>query len=170
MHLVGVAIPTLRELRSAVLNASRPDDAVKALREAGFAGGEAVYATYEKWLAETGITNPPEGRTDSGELTIGEFGRATSRFFRDAGWGDVTFSTNDDEGVAVVEIANCWEGSASTAAGCHITTGLLAAFFGRIAGYPVAVLETDCCGGDGTRCRFLMGNSEVMQYQWEKLQ
>jgi predicted hydrocarbon binding protein len=169
--LVGVAIPTLRELRSAVLRTSSPDDAVTALREAGFAGGDAVHAAYERWLAESGITDPAEGRADSGELTIGEFGRATSRFFRDAGWGDVTFSANEDEGVAVVEIANCWEGSASSvASGCHITTGLLAAFFGRIAGYPVAVLETDCCGGDGSSCRFLMGNSEVMQYQWEQLQ
>src|SRR5215203_3937772 len=100
-HLVGVAIPTLRELRSAVLTAAAPDDAVKALREAGFAGGEAVYAAYERWLAETGITDPSEGRSDSGALTIGEFGRATLRFFRDAGWGDITFSTDEDEGVAV---------------------------------------------------------------------
>lgn len=170
-HLVGIAIPTLRELRSAVLSASEPDHAVNALREAGFAGGESIYAAYEQWLAETGITNPSEGRSDSGQLAIGEFGRATSRFFRDAGWGDVSFSTNEDEGVAVVEIANCWEGSASSVApGCHITTGLLASFFGKIAGYPVAVLETQCCRGEGTSCRFLMGNSEVMQYQWEQLQ
>lgn len=154
-----------------MLAACSPDDAVTALREAGFAGGESVFAAYEQWLAETGITDPAEGRSDSGELTIGEFGRTTSRFFRDAGWGDVTFSPNEDEGVAVVEIANCWEGSASPEApGCHITTGLLAAFFGKIAGYPVAVLETDCCGGEGTSCRFLMGNPEVMQYHWEKLQ
>ena len=171
-QLVGVAIPTLRQLRSAVLSSTSPDAAVNALREAGFAGGAAVYSAFEGWLAESGVTDASGGKSAAGDLSLEEFGDGTTRFFRDAGWGDVTLSHDDDEGVAIVDIEKCWEGTASAAdaPGCHITTGLLAAFFGQIAGYPVAVLETECCEGNGSRCRFMMGNAEVMNHQWEKLQ
>jgi predicted hydrocarbon binding protein len=159
-HLVGVAIPTLKELRSAVI-ATSPDTSVEVLREAGFAGGQAIHAAFERWLEESGLNG------STGDLPLDVFGRHTTTFFRDAGWGDLAFSQDDAEGVAIVDIENCWEGQAE--GGCHITTGMLAAFFGAIAGYPVAVLETECCEGTGSRCRFLLGNTEVMQYQWEAL-
>lgn len=169
-QLVGVAVPTLRELRSAVLALRAPDAAVSALREAGFAGGDSVYTAFEQWLAETGksASSPP----DAGDLPIDEFGQSAGRFFRDAGWGDVSFLQDEAEGVAVVDVTNCWEATAEgsfAGQGCHITTGLLSAFFGRIAGYPVAVLETECCDGDGSRCRFFLGNADVMSYKWEEM-
>jgi len=172
-HLVGVAIPTLRQLRSAVLTSTAPDAAVTALREAGFAGGEAVYSAFREWLAESGAIGAASGKSDAADLSLEEFGGEATQFFRDAGWGNVRLSQDDEDGVAIVDIASCWEGasdSSSAVPGCHITTGLLAAFFGQIAGYPVAVLETECCEGDGSRCRFLMGNAEVMNYKWEQMQ
>ena len=171
-HLVGVAIPTLRQLRTAVLTSTAPDVAVTALREAGFAGGEAVYSAFEDWLAQSGAISAPAGKSDAAELSLEKFGEEATRFFRDAGWGNVTLSKDDEEGVAIVDIASCWEGASGSGpvSGCHITTGLLAAFFGQVAGYPVAVLETECCEGDGSRCRFLMGNAEVMNYKWEQMQ
>jgi len=171
-HLVGVAIPTLRELRSAVLAASSAETAVGALREAGFAGGSAVHAAFEQWIAETGGSSSRGSRADAGGLDLEEFGDLASRFFRDAGWGHVTFSPNETDGVAVVDIAECWEGGSDTGdgtAGCHVTTGMLASFFGQIAGYPVAVLETECCGGQESRCRFMMGNADVMNHKWEEM-
>lgn len=169
-QLVGVAVATLRELRSAVLASSAPDAAVSALREAGFAGGDSVYTAFGQWLAETGESASPP--PDAGDLPIDEFGPSVGRFFRDAGWGDVLFSEDEAEGVAIVDVTSCWEATAegsSAGQGCHITTGLLSAFFGRIAGYPVAVLETECCDGDGSRCRFLLGNADVMNYKWEEM-
>lgn len=171
-HLVGVALPTLRQLRSAVLSATATDAAVTALREAGFAGGKAVYSAFEEWLAESGIVDAGAGKSDAADLSLEEFGDGATRFFRNAGWGDVVFSQDDEEGVAIVDITSCWEGDAGgSLSGCHITTGLLAAFFGRAAGYPVAVLETECCAGDGSRrCRFVMGTAEVMNYKWKQMQ
>jgi predicted hydrocarbon binding protein len=160
IKLVGVAIPTLRELRAAVLAGGDPDGAVNALREAGYAGGEAVYEAFEQWLADRGDASP------TGDLSLTDFGDRVETFFRDAGWGDITFSHDETEGVAMLDIDRCWE-SGEDAAGCHITTGVLAAFFGRIAGYPISVLETEC--SEGGRCRFLLGNAEVMQYRWESL-
>ncbi len=168
-HLVGVAIPTLRQLRAAILVSANSTDAVEALRASGYAGGDSIYSAFEHWLREAGES----GDADAGALPLSEFGSKASTFFRDAGWGDVRFSHDDDEDVAIIDIVDCWEGSHGESQddpGCQLTTGMLAAFFGKIAGYPVAVLETECCHGDSSRCRFLMGNSEVMSYKWQELQ
>lgn len=162
-HLVGVAIPTLRELRSAVLSSADPAG-VDSLREAGYAGGDAVYGAFEQWLAETRGSES----ADAAGLPLDEFGRTAAEFFRNAGWGEVSFLEEETEGVATVDITGCWEGRADDP-GCHVTTGLLASFFGRIAGYPVAVLETECCAGSASRCRFLMGTPEMLQYKWEEM-
>ncbi len=163
-HLVGIAIPTLKELRLAVLSSAEPDTAVNALREAGYAGGDAVYAAFESWLSENG-----NGPGDAGALSIDQFGASATEFFRGAGWGNVEFSQDEVDGVAVVDITDCWEGGTSGSPGCHVTTGVLASFFGKIAGYPVAVLETECCSGGSSRCRFIMGNADMMNYKWEEL-
>ena len=168
-HLVGVAVPTLRQLRAAILKSADTTDAVEALREAGYAGGESIHSAFERWLSESGSA----GAADAGDLRLSEFGENASTFFRDAGWGDVQFSQDDDEGVAIVDIVDCWEGSQGESdedPGCQLTTGMLASFFGKIAGYPVAVLETECCHGEASRCRFLMGNAEMMSYKWQEMQ
>jgi predicted hydrocarbon binding protein len=167
VQLVGVAIPTLRQLRDTVLSSADSERAVNALREAGYAGGDAVYEAFERWLGESRGGDAPEQATD---LPLEEFGEAAGAFFRSAGWGEVDFSHDESEGVAMVDITSCWEGASGDDSGCHVTTGLLASFFGRIAGYPIAVLETECCSGSSSRCRFLMGNAEVMQYKWEEMQ
>jgi predicted hydrocarbon binding protein len=168
-QMVGIGIPTLRGLRSAVLSSAEPETAVNALREAGYAGGDAVLSAFEQWLAESGAG---QGEVvTAGDLTLDEFGARITEFFRDAGWGVVTFSDDDAEGVAVVDIDDCWESGDGLASdtGCQITTGLLAAFFGRIADYPVAVLETECRDATGACCRFLLGNADVMNYKWEEM-
>lgn len=164
-QMVGVAIPTLRELRAAVLTSGDAEAAVSALREAGYAGGDAVFESFESWLSESN----EDGQVDTGNLSLVEFGERTSKFFRDAGWGTVTFTENEAEGTGIVDIEDCWEGPVAGESGCQITTGLLASFFGRVAGYPIAVLETECCSSGSSRCRFLLGNSEVMTAKWEEL-
>jgi predicted hydrocarbon binding protein len=166
-QLIGIAIPTLKELRAATLAGGA--DAVDMLREAGFAGGPAVYDAFEQWLVETGMSQEADSAS---ELTIEEFGDRAARYFHDAGWGGVEFETMEDEGVASLSMENCWESDAhgvDAEPSCHITTGMLAAFFGKLAGYPVAVMETECRSANGDRCRFLLGNSEIMTYQWEKI-
>ncbi len=168
-HLVGVAVDTLRHLRSAVLASGDASGSVAALREAGYAGGDSVHSAFERWLAESAAATS----SDAADLRLSEFGDIASRFFRDAGWGDVIFSHDEEEGVAIVDITHCWEGAGSDSdddPGCQLTTGMLASFFGKIAGYPVAVLETECCHGAVSRCRFMMGNSEVMTQKWQQMQ
>src|SRR5260221_3205152 len=166
-QLIGIAIPTLKDLRAATLAGGA--DAVDALREAGFAGGPAVYEAFEQWLGETSTSQQAQSAS---ELAIDEFGDRAARYFRDAGWGAVEFETMEDEGVAALSMDNCWESDPhgiDAEPSCHITTGMLAAFFGKLAGYPVAVMETECRSANGDRCRFLLGNSEIMSYHWEKI-
>ena len=165
-QLIGIAIPTIKELRAATLAGGI--DAVDALREAGFAGGPAVYDAFEQWLSETAAESP----NSASELTIDEFGDRAARYFRDAGWGKVEFETMEDEGLASLSMDDCWESDPhgiDAEPSCHITTGMLAAFFGKLAGYPVAVMETECRSANGEKCRFLLGNSAIMTYQWEKI-
>lgn len=169
-RLIGIAIPTLKELRLTLLaqiSAGRSDDAaaVDALREAGFAGGQAIFAAFEQWLAENGAGA-------AGDLTVEEFGDRAAKYFRDAGWGSVEFDGGSEDGVAVLSIDQCWEAGADENddnPSCHITTGMLASFFGQVAGFPVAVMETECRSSGGNRCKFLLGNSEMMEYKWEHL-
>ncbi|MBA3406410.1 MAG: 4-vinyl reductase [Acidobacteriota bacterium] len=177
-QLIGIGIPTLRELRAGVLAGGDASDGgaepVRLLREAGFAGGDAVYEAFQRWLGESRPSgaDPAAAAVDISEVSLSEFGESASRFFRDAGWGDMTFAAREDDGVAVVTISDCWEtsdGQAGEMPGCHLTTGMLAAFFGRVAGYPVAVLETECSGSGGSRCSFTMGNADVVNYEWERL-
>jgi len=54
--------------------------------------------------------------------------------------------------------------------GCHFTTGMFADFFGRLSDVPLAVLEVECRSAGAERCRFLLGNSEVMRYVYEELE
>ena len=165
-QLVGVAIETLRALRTTILSAAAEDDAISALREAGYAGGETLFTAFERWLAEE-----HGSAVDVNDLGLEEFGAKAARFFHNCGWGDVSFSHDEAEGIGIVEISDCWESGdgGSQGNGCQLTTGLLAAFFGRVAGYPVSVLETECCDGDGSACRFMLGNAETMEYRWEEM-
>ncbi len=176
-QLIGIAIPTLRELRGAALarlstDPAREGDAVDALRAAGYAGGQAVYDAFEQWLAEE---QTPAGSADhrsTPDMTLREFGDRAARYFRAAGWGLVEFDADPNESVATLAMENCWEtdGAAQEPApSCHVTTGMLAAFFGCLAGYPVSVMETECCSMGADRCRFLLGNTEVMAFKWEQL-
>src|SRR5687768_16262488 len=169
-RLIGIAIPTLRELRWATLASlsaqpSGEADAVDALREAGYAGGETVYEAFEQWLLEMESSAAPD-------LTLDEFGVRAAEYFRAAGWGLVEFDAHPNETVATLSMEDCWEANAAgneTAPACHVTTGMLAAFFGRLAGYPVSVMESECSSMGAARCQFLLGNSEVMTSKWAEL-
>ena len=53
--------------------------------------------------------------------------------------------------------------------GCYYTSGVLADFFTRLAGEPLAVMEVECRSMGGDRCRFLVGNGERMQRVYEAM-
>lgn len=176
-RLIGVAIATLRELRATTLAAlsagpSGEADAVDALREAGFAGGDAVFDAFEQWLGEIEGVGATGRLRPAPDLTLEEFADRAAAYFRAAGWGIVQFDSRHDNGVVTLTVNDCWEvdnAADESSPSCHVTTGMLAAFFGKLAGYPVAVMETECRSAGAERCRFLLGNSHVMAIKWEEL-
>ena len=134
------------------------------LQEAGYAGGDAVFAAFREWIATRGIT-------DAESLDVELFQAYAAEFFHEMGWGSLTITPLHDV-VAMVDSSDWAE--ADPAAGlpypsCHYTTGLFADFFGRTAEAPLAVLEVECQSSGSHRCRFLVGSAEVMGHLYERM-
>lgn len=133
------------------------------LQEAGYAGGEAVFAAFKAWLTERS--------EDVDSLDLDAFQARGTEFFRDAGWGSLRITTLGDV-VAMVDSTDWAEAdpvSAMPYPACHYTTGMLADFFGRTATAPLAVLEVECRSSGSAQCRFLVGATEVMGYLYERM-
>jgi predicted hydrocarbon binding protein len=154
---------SLAALRSALLRDHGPE-AAGALQEAGYAGGDTVYAAFTAWLAE---------RTDLdvAQLDVDAFQHRASEFFSEFGWGTLRVGAIDDA-VATLDAADWWEADGDEqldAPGCHLTTGLFADLFGRLAGTQVAVLEVECRAMGPAHCRFLVGSPEVLEYVYQEM-
>lgn len=163
-NMLAVSREALSALRSALLRSSGPEAAV-CLQEAGYAGGEAVFESFQSWLRARGME-------DATELNMVEFQREASSYFRDAGWGTVEVGALRDA-VAAVDCSNWGEADPREQLehpACHFTTGMFADFFGRFSDVPLAVLEVECRSAGASRCRFLMGNGDVMRYVFEQME
>ncbi len=134
------------------------------LQEAGYAGGGALYEAFAHWLASRNL-GAPDG------LPADDFGRYATTFFREAGWGSIELGALQ-EAVATVDSQDWSEADPQSALefpGCHLTTGLFADFFGRLAGSPMAVMEVECRSMGAQRCRFLVGSGEVLQQLYDAM-
>jgi predicted hydrocarbon binding protein len=134
------------------------------LQEAGYAGGDSLFAVFREWLDARGA---PQAESLGVEL----FQAHAGEFFREMGWGSLVITPLHDV-VAMVD-SNDWA-EADSAGGmeypsCHYTTGLFADFFGRTADAPLAVLEVECQSCGSLRCRFLVGSAEVMGHLYERM-
>jgi len=160
--LVHIAPATLLALRATML--TRADlDTVFALRDAGYAGGESVFQAFQAYVRS-------HNQTDVEELGVDEFFQRAGAFFTESGWGQTTFSVQDDT-FCVVEIDQCWEADMEhqpEPRGCHLTVGLLGAFLGKLADYPVGVLQVEGPITGNDRCRFLAGNMTMIADYYAK--
>lgn len=154
----------LQQLRT-VLERDAGLQAASYLQEAGFAGGEAMYAAYAAWLGENyGVERP-------GDLDAQYLSEALRRFFAELGWGSV--SVTPLGAAAVAFDSPDWAEALGDAKGeypsCHLTTGLLADFLGRISDGLVAVMEVECRSRGDARCRFLAGSPETLSTLYERM-
>jgi predicted hydrocarbon binding protein len=135
------------------------------LQEAGFAGGEELYAEFSEWLLGTrGVERP-------GELDTQFLSEVLSEFFADQGWGALTATPLSQAVLALdsTEWAEAAEDGRGEFPSCHLTCGLLADFFGRMSDGLVAVMEVECRSrGDG-RCRFLAGAPETLSALYDRM-
>ena len=133
------------------------------LQEAGFAGGEELYAEFAEWLLATrGVERPDE-------LDMAYLSEALAEFFTDQGWGALT--ARPLGAVLALDAADWAEagGGSSEFPSCHVTCGMLADFFGRMSNGLVAVMEVECRSrGDG-RCRFLAGAPETLSALYDRM-
>lgn len=154
--LLSVPPRALLALRKALL--TRPDlDTVFALRDAAYAGGDAMYDAFAAFVESRDAVDPQA-------LALDTFFKLAGEFWTQSGWGRTTFSEADGAFCAV-EIEGCWEADVDDQPdprGCHLTVGIIGAFLGKFAEYPVAVLEVEGPATDSDGCRFLAGNLDVI--------
>ncbi len=147
-----------RELRAAGGGAPR------ILHEAGFAAGEMLSARWRNRIAEQ------TGLDDAGRLDSRWFGPLLDQLCVNLGWGSLSVSELEDEGVVLEsgDWAEADPGSA-TVPSCHFTAGAMAAFLTGQAGAPIAVLEVECRSTGADACRFLAGSSEMLSAAYDLL-
>jgi len=76
------------------------------------------------------------------------------------------------DSVATIDSGDWAEGDPSNPMefpGCYYTSGVLADFFGRLAGESMSVMEVECRSMGADRCRFLVGSGEVMQRVYDEM-
>ena len=161
--LLAVTKDALAALRNALMRDSG-HAAAGYFQEAGYAGGAALFEAFRGWL-ETRDALSPES------LPLDEFQQLAAEFFHETGWGSLTVGTLHDT-VATLDSPD-W-GEATPDAGmehpsCHLSSGMFADFFGRVADAPLAVMEVECRSAGAERCRFLLGSTEIMEHVYNAM-
>lgn len=160
--LVAMTRESLLALRAALFR-DLGANAASVLQEAGFAGGPTFFEAFAAWLRAHGHGAPEN-------LAAADFATHAAEFFRDTGWGSIELGTLAS--VAVVDSSDWAESDPARPLefpGCYYTSGVLADFFGRLAGQPVAVMEVECRSMGGERCRFLVGSGEELQRVYDAM-
>lgn len=161
---LGLGSRSLHTLRAS-LERDLGGNAATYLQEAGFVGGTDLFNAFCAWLADsTGVADP------SG-LDVAHLPGLLTAFFSTLGWGSLNV-TPIGEAVLALDSSDWAESEPDSGAAypsCHVTGGLLSAFFGHLGGGMMAVLETECRSRGEARCRFLAGAPETMHALYERL-
>ena len=155
--MLAITRDALTALRAALMRDTGPASAAY-FQEAGYAGGGALFEAFRQWLASRGAGSPES-------LSVDGFTREATEFFRRTGWGSLQVGALHDT-VATLDSVDWGEATPESALehpGCHLSSGMFADFFGRVADAPLAVMEVECRSAGAQRCRFLLGSTDVMQ-------
>lgn len=160
--MLAVTRDTMTALRAALLRDTGPA-AAGYLQEAGYAGGGALFDAFRAWVAGRGAEAPEA-------LSIDAFQREATEFFRLSGWGSLHVGALQDT-VATLDSADWGEAAPGTLdqPSCHVSAGMFADFFGRVADAPLAVMEVECRSAGDARCRWLLGSTDVMQRVYDEM-
>lgn len=152
----AIAPASLHRLRRR-LAALAPDQAAAILHDAGFATGEALAAAWDQRIAER------TGLADAGALDTRWFGPLLDELCVTLGWGSLTVT--DHHARAITFESGDWaeaEPGSEASAGCHFTSGCLAAFLTIQAGTPIGVLEVTCRTAGDETCRFVAASEPTL--------
>lgn len=157
---LALPVPSLAAMRAALEVECGPDASARALRSAGFAAGNALYAALS--------ASAPEGQTIE-TMNADLFWKRLVLLFSNRGWGNLSIAQLHP-GIGALDSTNWVEAVPETEAqrpSCHFTTGLIANLLGSAAGADVAVLELECRSRGDARCRFAFGAPEIMGAVYE---
>src|SRR5437016_11496593 len=125
--LVALSRDSLHALRAAMYR-DLGVNAAGLLQESGYAGGPALYEAFTAWLAAHGYPTPDQ-------VAASHFAERVTEFFRDTGWGSLELTS---VGTVVALDSHDWveadPASPLEFPGCYYSSGVLADFFGRLAG------------------------------------
>jgi predicted hydrocarbon binding protein len=160
--MLAITRDTMTALRAALIR-DTGGAAAGYLQEAGYAGGGALFEAFRGWLAGRGARTPES-------LPVEAFQREATEFFRLSGWGSLQVGAIHDT-VATLDSTDWAEAAPGTLdqPSCHVSAGMFADFFGRLADAPLAVMEVECRSMGDPRCRWLLGSAEVMQRVYEEM-
>jgi len=135
------------------------------LQEAGYAGGEEMYAAFADWLSRTrGVEQPSD-------LDMKFLGEVLGDFFTEQGWGRLAVTPLGSAVLALDsrEWAEAMDQRGAEFPSCHLSCGLLADFLGRVSQGLVAVMEVECRSRGEARCRFLAGSPETLGVVYDRM-
>lgn len=153
---VLLPVAFLGALRAAVESQTAHPGAVApidAIRDVGYRTGQGLFAQFGRWLRDRGDA-PPEALPQDRFMVLVEL------FFVETGWGGLA-ALPLSEAVLALDSSD-WAEGVGGGSGCHLSTGMLAGFFGSLSEAPLAVLEVECRAAGAGRCRFLLGSLEVL--------
>lgn len=135
------------------------------LQEAGFAGGEAMYQAYRGWLGGRYGIEEPSG------LDVRHLGETLSGFFRETGWGTLVVAPIAQAVIALdsSDWSEAEAGAGTPYPSCHLSSGMLADFLGRVSNTTLGVMEVECVSNGSPRCRFLAGAPDTLQVLYERM-
>jgi predicted hydrocarbon binding protein len=163
-HCLAISRKSLHQLRSS-LERDAGLQTASYLQEAGFAGGEAVYQAYRGWLTGRFGVQEPSG------LDVRHLGETLSGFFRETGWGTLTVTPIAQAVIALdsPDWSEAESGAGAQYPSCHLSSGMLADFLGRVSNTTLGVMEVECVTKGDSRCRFLAGAPESLQVLYERM-
>jgi predicted hydrocarbon binding protein len=161
--MVGLARDAFTTLH-AVLFRDAGANAPAFLQEAGYAGGPALFDAFGNWCAAHGYPAPES-------LGLDHFAMRAAEFLSELGWGRVTVEPLHESALAVdsVDWTEANPSSGLQFPGCYFSAGMLADFFGRIAGAQLVAMEVECRSVGHERCRFLLASAETIQHVYDGL-
>jgi len=161
--MVGLTRDGLTALRGALWR-DAAGNAPAILQEAGYASGPALYEAFVNWCAQHGYGVPEN-------VAATNFQQLAAAYFSELGWGTVSVSTISDSAFTVdsADWAEADPASAMQFPGCYLSCGMLADFFGRLAGAQLASMEVECRSMGHAHCRFLLGSAETIQHVYDSI-
>jgi predicted hydrocarbon binding protein len=133
-------------------------------QEAGYAAGPGLFDAFSQWCNANGYGAPES-------TAVATFQQLAAHWFAELGWGTVTVSTLHESVVAIdsPDWAEADPASGMQYPGCYMSSGMLADFFGRLAGAQLVPMEVECRSMGHERCRFILGSAETIQHVYDSL-